>query len=137
MDLIYISDSIGLMDQLTSRYMNWYHNNNNNNKPTKSTRSKSEATKSGAIKVKDQRSQSVQQTPESNAVNDNDLYNAINADVNDNLPPMDSDGDESGISSMSHAGGKNSTLMQKKSVFTIAYEDMATQEIHPNSAGTD
>ena len=30
--------------------------------------------------------------------------------------------------------GKNSLLMQKKSVFTIAYDEMATKEIQPISS---
>jgi hypothetical protein len=37
---------------------------------------------------------------------------------------------------MSHAGGKNSSLLQKKSVFTIAYDDMATKDIHENNNNT-
>ena len=41
----------------------------------------------------------------------------------------------SGISSLSHAGGgKNSSLLQKKSVFTIAYDDMASSNIQPPSS---
>ena len=41
----------------------------------------------------------------------------------------------SGISSLSYAGGgKNSSLMQKKSVFTIAYDDMASSNIQPPSS---
>ena len=35
---------------------------------------------------------------------------------------------------MSVTGGKNSSLLQKKSVFTIAYDEMATKEILPNSS---
>ena len=43
----------------------------------------------------------------------------------------------SGISSLSYAGGgKNSSLMQKKSVFTIAYDDMASSNIQPPSSAT-
>ena len=53
-------------------------------------------------------------------------------------PAMDSNEDtESGISSMSMnrtGASKNSVLMQKKSVFTIAYDDMATKEIQPVSS---
>ena len=53
-------------------------------------------------------------------------------------PAMDSNEyTESGISSMSMnrtGASKNSVLMQKKSVFTIAYDDMATKEIQPVSS---
>ena len=47
---------------------------------------------------------------------------------------------ESGISSMSMNAGRNSSknnsllMTQKKSVFTIAYDDMATKEIQPLSS---
>ena len=50
---------------------------------------------------------------------------------------LDSNEDtESGISSMSMNHGRNSKsnsllMTQKKSVFTIAYDDMATKEIQP------
>ena len=35
---------------------------------------------------------------------------------------------------MSVTGGKNSSLLHKKSVFSIAYDDMATKEIQPISS---
>ena len=90
--------------QVTPRYMNWY----------KDKRSKSKVSQPLDAKTLAQRSQ-----------------NAL----------IDSNEDtESGISSMSMNAGRNSSknnsllMTQKKSVFTIAYDDMATKEIQPLSS---
>ena len=91
--------------QVTPRYMNWY----------KDKRSKSRVSQLPLdAKTLAQRSQ-----------------NAL----------IDSNEDtESGISSMSMNAGRNSSknnsllMAQKKSVFTIAYDDMATKEIPPLSS---
>ena len=44
-----------------------------------------------------------------------------------------------GISSMSHAGNsiKTNQMLQKKSVFTIAYDEMATAKLSPTSTAGD
>ena len=91
--------------QVTPRYMNWY----------KDKRSKSKVSQPLDAKTLAQRSHSVITQP------------AL----------LDSNEDtESGISSMSMNHGRNSKsnsllMTQKKSVFTIAYDDMATKEIQP------
>merc|ERR1740129_725076 len=96
--------------QITPRYMNWY------------TKSKSTIIQPQSLDAKQLRRKEIR----SQSIPHNLRRNSITQLPEVNLPSPFEDDTESEISS----------LMQKKSVFTIAYDDMASSNIQPPSSAT-